>query len=368
MVYESHMTEYNIVRDASFHQSSPRFVCKNWALHLRLSEQQGFQSKCRNPRCSLSCYQNYRAKQGHVLVRLVTRHLPENVTCYRGCLKLHDHATKEDHSKIVSKFMKSMNRHARRRDATIQVHLTAHITSPSDMHYDLLAYSDLPKTTFREVLKSSWKNVGGKSAAVPELDTEQEKIKAAKYAAKDEANATKKEFRYLPKSGTHLTRYTAGFFNGQSVESLWHELVAEWFAEAETEFAVEYMISKFCGTSTPPKTASDADLEALEDAYKISTNSINRKTIELAQTYYTQLTPTTPETALDKYDLSTRLSIPTTLFTALMKTDDRVKFTEDNRIYRTPLAEVTPTPPPGGVASCEARLQEERGVHHALAA
>ena len=322
---------YNIDHDSVFHQSRPRFVCKDWALHLILSEQVGYRVKCRDPRCSLSCYQHFRAKQAHILRRLFTHHLPSTMTCYRGHLRLHDNSSLVNHKHIVGKFFKRITQHAKRRHATIQVHATAHITGNSKMHYEVLVYPDLPKTILRDLFKITWTRVGGYKSSVPELDTEAEKLAAIKYAAKD-TNEAKKEYRYLPSKDFNTTRYTANFFNGESVKTLWSELVSEWFPKEERPKCVPITDSKLYDPYCLQNSTPNSDLNSLEKSRKQ-----DRKLRDVALSYLAQHMPRTALTACTLIDLSDRLSIIKSWLMTLLPQDPRIVRTKDLKYYRTPL-------------------------------
>jgi hypothetical protein len=317
-------TSYNIVATGDFHQPNPPHVCRDWALHVRLSAALGYQSKCRDPRCSLACLQHWRAKQAHILRRLFTHHLPDDATCYRGHVKLKDGATLEDHSHVVGKFFKAITRHAKRRAATIQVHLTAHITAPNDMHHDMLVYSDLPKTVLRSIVKTTWKNVGGYKCSVPELDTEEEKIKAAKYTMKD-TTAAKKEYRYLPGPNYNLTRYTSGFWSGTTAAGLWKELLQVWFPKPTEPDCVPIRNSQLYDTCPTPETTPNP------------LHKTDSKLRDMALSYLQQFTPRREDKALSLHELSTALSIPTTWLQALMPHDPMIRRDGHNKFWRDPL-------------------------------
>ena len=112
---------------------------------------------------------------------------------YRGNLTLHADAKIEDHRNIVTKYLRELKKKAAKHAATIEVHLTAHITgnaaAPASMHYDLLCYSDLPKTTLKQIVRTAWEKVGGRSATVPEMESEEEKTRVIKYTTKDTKKA-----------------------------------------------------------------------------------------------------------------------------------------------------------------------------------
>jgi len=324
------MTQYNIVSTDEFHQPNPAFVCKNWALNLVLSEQQGYRVKCRNPRCSLGCYQDWRQKQSYVLRRLFQRYLPSDVKTYRGCLKLHDNATRDDHKAIVTKYLRALKWHSAKHNAIIEVHLTAHITGrPNNMHYDLLVYSGLPKTMLRRIAKSAWRNVGGLYASVPEMESEDERIKAIKYTTKDTTEA-RKEYVHLPSSnGFHLTRYSSNFWQGHSVESLWSELKLEWFPPTENTAPetndAPIMNSKFSDTSMASFSPSHDD----QIAYKVR----DKRLRDIAQSYMRQFAPKTPDKAMTLHALSTKLSIPAGWLQNLVDVTEGVHRTLDNRYF-----------------------------------
>jgi len=216
--------------------------------------------------------------------------------------------------------------------------MTTHITGrPAKMHYDLLCYSNLPKTTIRRIAKSAWRNVGGLYASVPEMESEDERIKAIKYTTKDTTEA-RKEYVYLPATnGMNLTRYTANIWQGKNPESLWSELKSEWFPPQDeleqNPNVAPIMNSKLYDSRLTPKPALQYD----ENAYKAS----DKRLRDIAQTYMRQLSPKTPETAMTLNALSSKLSIPTGWLRNLVDVTEGVHRTLDNRYFMPALAERT---------------------------
>jgi len=255
--------------------------------------------------------------------------LPDGVKTYRGNLTLHDDATRDDHRAIVTTYLRALRWHAKRHTAIIEVHLTAHITAPAAMHYDLLVYSNLPKTTLRRIAKSAWRNVGGKYASVPEMESEDERIAAIKYTAKDTTEA-RKEYVYLPaKNGFHLVRYSSNFWQGENPESLWDELKSEWFPPTENTAPetndAPIMNSTFHDSRLTPKPALQYD----ENAYRAR----DKRLRDIAQSYMRQFAPQTPDTAMTLTALSSKLSIPTGWLQSLLSVTEGVHRTEDRSYW-----------------------------------
>jgi hypothetical protein len=201
---------------------------------LRMNARREYPVKCRDPRCSLACHANWRQKEASILRRLITRHLPDGVTVYRGNLTLRPGATRGDHSAVITKFLRTLKRREKQSGRTIRVHLTAHITAPDAMHYDLIMYGDGSGRWTRETVRDAWLGAGGLRYSPAGIDTEDERIKAAKYASKDTTDSRRK-FTHLPaRNAVNRTRYSAGSFVVPK-DTLWQECIDAWFGTEDTE-------------------------------------------------------------------------------------------------------------------------------------
>jgi hypothetical protein len=231
-------------------QKSPRFLCRNARRFQQISESKGFVCKCRDPRCSIQCHENWSQKQSACLARHL-RDLPADLVCYRGNLTLSPGATPEDHHKVRASFLLSLRRWAKRDNLVAEIHATTHPTSPDNAHYDFVAYSGSPQ--FPSILRQKWVSAGGLRATCVRLHQD-EKDATAKYTSKVPFGGRpihkEGETDTLPQpkllnvrqiSGLDITWHTrsskasSGFWRGSSVDQIWSLLIAEWHPEPDEE-------------------------------------------------------------------------------------------------------------------------------------
>jgi hypothetical protein len=183
--------------------------------------------KCRRPTCSHQCYANWAQKHAACVAKL----LKDSVTepHYRGNLTLAGGSTPADHKRVRKEFLRIIRRWATKHAYTFEAHGVLHITDPINAHWDVVAYSDAPKTTLRRVVSDAWSRAGGLRQSLVPLDPD-ELDAVTRYQVKE---APKKGRVYLPAeqsvSGLNLHWSTAGFWRGKSVDQLWAELIQEWF-------------------------------------------------------------------------------------------------------------------------------------------
>ncbi len=342
-----------------FHQCNPRQVCKYWAHNLRLNADREIPITCRDPRCSLGCYQKYRQKEASILQRFLTKQLPSECQSYRGNLTLRPHATVSDHKAVVSGFFERIRYRQRRDKVVVRAYLTAHVTEQGQ-HYDIIVYSDLSKAKLREVVRESWLNAGGLRYSIVGLTDEDDQIKAAKYNAKD-TEAERRKYQYLPaKNGIHLTRNSHDFFGDTSKERLWKDCISTWFPQDEskditsTSDDVEASnISKGFYRNNSPHFHPQNDLPnslqtaaITDDITDLQTDDIleldkrfrrakdvDNKVKDYALSLVRRHLPKTPESSMTIRDLSRRISIPVGWLTTLLEVTEGVVRDGNNRVF-----------------------------------
>jgi hypothetical protein len=216
------------------------------------------------------------------------------MTTYRGNLTLRENATVDEHKSTVSKFFRNIRERSKRAGVTLRFYMTAHITSPTEQHYDFTAYSDAPQARVRDTIRDVWIGVGGLRYSLAGIDTEGEKIATAKYQAKD-TKSEEKKFKYLPaKNGLSLTPYSTNFFCGMSKDDLW----AEWIAET---YPADVSNNDKGYDDVCPDLSSGPhdDLRRLTERERDFALGLIRRYL-----------PRTPTEVISPYDLSRKVSIP----------------------------------------------------------
>ena len=222
-----------------FIQVSPRFYCKNLRQRLAAKERLGLEylPKCRDPRCSQDCRNNWACKIAACIARHLRdlKSLPRNLRTYRGNLTLPVDSTVDDHRRVRKEFLRILSRWKAKRGVCLEMHATAHPTNPTNLHYDLVAYSDAPAKPLREALSDAWKRAGGLRYSIVDL-ADGEVDATARYQTKATPRVDR-EPRYLlaPRSscGIEAAWHTAGFWGETSLDAIWKTLVDEWFGEEE---------------------------------------------------------------------------------------------------------------------------------------
>lgn len=219
-----------------FIQVSPRFFCKNLKCRLAAKEKLGldYLPKCRDPRCSQDCRDNWASKNAACIAHHL-RNLPPELRTYRGNLTLPPDATVDDHRRVRKEFLRILSRWKAKRGVILEIHATAHPTNPSNLHYDVIVYSDGPAKPLREAISDAWDRAGGLRYSLVSL-SDDETDATAKYQSKATPRVDR-EKRYLlaPRSecGIEATWHTAGFWQETSLEATWRTLVESWFGKDE---------------------------------------------------------------------------------------------------------------------------------------
>jgi hypothetical protein len=174
-----------------------------------------------------------------------------------------------------------MGRWAKRRGVTFAIHATMDITSPTDCHWDCVAYSDAPVTPLKAAVSAAWSRAGGAHQSLMPLDDD-EIAAQCRYAAKDLAPKRQRGQRYLPmirpkgeRGGINHQWYSAGFWRGHTVKELWHECIEEWKAQGVFGDPVSNKEDTTLRSTPPPEMTPEtgnpaADLEGSAESKVVS--------------------------------------------------------------------------------------------------
>jgi hypothetical protein len=209
---------------ALFAQMTPNAICQNKGKMEHLSVQCGFQCKCRDPRCSLACYVNYRQKEAKILSHFLSHYLPDHFHPYRGNLMMPEGATVEAHRKTLERFNRLLQDWCKANGVTVRFYAYTDITAPDAQHYDIIAYADRPAKPdrVREMIVHLWKRAGGNRASCLPIGTKQERVARAIYAAK--GRKADRRPKWLPiREGLDLCRGSRGFWCGWTKAGLWDD-------------------------------------------------------------------------------------------------------------------------------------------------
>lgn len=254
-----------------FAQLYPRYTCRNEYENLKKSLWLGYLFKCRNPRCSLECRDNWASKHSACLARHlgtlceVSELESKSLTLYRGHLRMPPGAP-ADHVRTREMFLQTLRRWRKSHGYTLEINAVLDITSPTEAHWDVVAYSDAPKKPLRAIVSDAWSRAGGLRQSLVELDDD-ELAAQAKYQAKNLRPESPvgikvdRRRRYLPAiqsdSGLNHHWSTGGFWAGRTVDSIWKELIAEWFGtddQGDEEDAITRALSNSKYTTLPSTT------------------------------------------------------------------------------------------------------------------
>jgi hypothetical protein len=242
---------------------------------LETSYSKGYLVRCRRARCSLSCNANWAKQHGACLARHL-QELDGQFKQYRGHLRMPVGSKPADHARTKRRFLEIMNRWKSKNGYTFEVHAVLDITSATEAHWDTTAYSNAPVDTLRTVVSEAWERAGGLRQSLVAMEVD-ELVGQCKYQTKDTAAAHIQRDRgvtFLPAEqsvcGINNHWSTAGFWAGRTIKSIWAELVAEWFGDADDD-----------GPSNKENTTLDAtDDPATSDP---TPESVYRSTRELAE-------------------------------------------------------------------------------------
>jgi hypothetical protein len=244
--------QYYSTPQHDYQQQYPRFVCRNSSRFYEISQFKGYTCKCRNPRCSLECHQNWARKQGSIIARHL-HDLPEQFTPYRGNLSLPKDASPQDHHRVRAAFLLALKRWKQRHNYIVEIHATTHVVDSNNSHYDIVAFTDAPHKPFHRAMLDLWVKAGGKPPTCvplkePEIDATAMYNSKAILRVSSNTDKTKKPTK-LPSpnllnsreiSGLDLTWHTRksksseGFWRGTKPDAIWQELCAEWFDKEAT--------------------------------------------------------------------------------------------------------------------------------------
>lgn len=192
--------------------------------------------KCRDPRCSLSCYRNWSHKNGSILAHFLEQ-LDERFTRFRGNLSFMDSATTKDVRATKERFLYELRKWKKRkanRGVEFELRAVVHCTGPSQLHYDFVAYADgfVSTARLKSDVRAMWSKAGGRTMAFTEQDPDRQ-TGQARYVYKSVSRVRFRRKRiYLLNTNTIRMAWNTGkFFRGATLNQLWREVRISWFGE-----------------------------------------------------------------------------------------------------------------------------------------
>jgi len=190
-----------------------------------ISEQQGFECCCRDPRCSFRCQQNHGKKESVILQLFAERHFRDRLW-FKGCLKLKLNATQQDHNKSFDYFSDLLRAECKKEKIKLKFRGRYHATALTDKHLDYIAWSDCKDL---KKIQSIWyrcaKRSGFINYACKPINTMMQLRGWSDYIFRRyaEANMSNRFHYLLNNDGTAIIRGSQGFFEGTSHKDLWEE-------------------------------------------------------------------------------------------------------------------------------------------------
>jgi hypothetical protein len=163
--------------------------------------------------------------------------LPDDLNRYWGSLTPPADTPPADLVKIKARFLRIVKIWASKHKYIVEFRGQVHPTSPTAVHFDLVAYTDAPHKPVHKVVQEAWKRAGGLRSAFTRFgNAETDAI--ALYQAKAIDKPAKKlnvDLLLRPRSeiGLEITWQTGGFWMNNSIEHIWQTLIEEWRESAQ---------------------------------------------------------------------------------------------------------------------------------------
>ncbi len=214
---KSSNSKVSLVSQVVFAQAHPRHTCTYLIDFMKRSVREGHRCKCRKIHCSLQCVRNWAQEekwlQGHLLSGL-----PEQYHKFRGNLTMPPNATIEQHKKTRAFFANIISRYCTKNGCVIKYRWISDITSPTDMHYDITAWSDVAPSTLKELWFDAWDRADGKHSSLMLMsghDIRQWSTYVVKARRKDQ-----NKWRYVPaQNGLSFTFTSDGFWDNGTIKT-----------------------------------------------------------------------------------------------------------------------------------------------------
>jgi hypothetical protein len=218
-----------------YFQQRPLYYCRRerFNLELSLAKCWGNGIKCRNPRCSYPCAYNYAVKKSACLAKHLEAIKDTGMFIYRGHLRMNIRSLPDEHRKAKARFLRLINDLKNRHGYVLKVYAHQDITDSQNMHWDVVIYSDAPKTTVGRVISQAWSSAGGLRNTTVKMDDD-EITSQARYATKD--TTEKQRHLHLPVNWgedgyMEMSWQTSGFWQGKSVDAIWRGIIDAWLQE-----------------------------------------------------------------------------------------------------------------------------------------
>lgn len=220
----------------SFCQARPFFSCNKHDVLKAVSKKEGYCAICRDPRCSFECAVAHARKWSSIIVEYLKQQGSKYIH-FKGCLKLKTDANQEDHCEAVLALSKAVSKLEKELDGTVRYIGKAHITNPTNKHYDYLAYAsksvaNRAMARFKEVARES----GFVHATAKMVSNPQQLKNWSDYMFKRYSKPRKtRKFLYLhAKDGSDTLIGSRRFFIDKSAKQVWEELTEKYRLQGTT--------------------------------------------------------------------------------------------------------------------------------------
>lgn len=220
------MSTYDSNLRTEFCQTKANTRCQSHGIHEQLD------IKCRDPRCSLVCRNNWADKQSAVLTRFFEHHFPIGHRVYCGDLKMPNGATEPEHKAARKSFLRHVKDWQKATGWVLAIRCYSHPTAVDNLHYDFVAYTDSPLSdrTLGEQVGDLWKRSGGLRYS---FSPTKNLTGLLHYVPKDteEYDQRQTTIYLLRRGGLTITWGTRGFYQDTTEAKLWKECQKEWFGD-----------------------------------------------------------------------------------------------------------------------------------------
>lgn len=209
-----------------FHQENPHHICQQSLYKTK--------AKCRSPRCSLACRQNFAFQKAEILIWQLER-ISGRYQIYFGNLDIHQQITKEDHKRIRSQFCDQLKGLQREHQCEIKFYAVSEIGDDLKVHYHYAMYSSVPVT--QNQIKSLWSAAcSGMSTTVQHRPPQVGIRQAAKYMFKDLKGVRQRNqfIRLFDYDTMQITWGSRPFFEIPQKE-IWKLLCDQWYGKPNDE-------------------------------------------------------------------------------------------------------------------------------------
>lgn len=225
-MYNSVPAENLQQQNTNFAQEFPLSYSPNLAAIYATCKDRGFRGYDRDPRTS------YDGQEGHgkMMTACVLEYLKEQggkLKIFKGCLRLPDGATGDDHDSAKDNLTKKLDWLEKKHHCLIRPIGYWHVEKGGGKHIDYFCYTDhaRPKK-IAKLFKNAAREVGYTRMAAKPISGRQEIHGAIRYTFKTDARPGKtKDFVHLHiRDGSEAVPWLKRFFKGTSRKAIWDKL------------------------------------------------------------------------------------------------------------------------------------------------